>query len=111
MNAILLTVACGLIVAGIFFMLVGSIGLIRLPEFYARSHAASKADTLGIMLLLAGLAVYEGFTLIAGKLLIGVFFVMLSNPVAIHAFARAALRLGEKPKRTAEPARPIPKDS
>ena len=45
------------IVLGIGFMLIGSIGVIRLPDFYSRTHAASKTDTLGILLVIVGLMI------------------------------------------------------
>jgi len=86
-----------LIVAGSFFMLVGSIGVIRLPDFFTRSHATSKSDTLGIMLIILGLMVYEGFCLNSLKLLIIFVFVAIANPVGAHALARAALSFGIKP--------------
>lgn len=86
-----------LVGAGLMLMLLGSIGILRLPDFYCRTHASSKVDTLGIMVVLAGLAVYEGLTLNAAKLVIGILFIGLANPVGVHALARAALRLGVKP--------------
>lgn len=86
--------SCG----GLFFLLVGSIGLIRLPDFYSRSHATGKADTLGILLIIIGLIFYEGFTLNSAKLLIILTFVGLTNPTATHALARAAFLFGLKPR-------------
>lgn len=86
-----------IISAGAFFLLVGSIGIVRLPDFFSRTHATGKSDTLGIMLVLGGLAVFEGLTLNAVKLLIAIVFVGLANPVGSHALAKAALRFGLKP--------------
>ena len=86
-----------LIVSGLVLMFTGSLGILRLPDFYCRAHASGKADTLGIMVLLAGIAVYEGLTLTSAKLLMAVFFIGLTNPVPVHALARAAMRLGLKP--------------
>jgi multicomponent Na+:H+ antiporter subunit G len=86
-----------LIVAGIFFMFVGSLGVIILPDFYSRTHAVSKSDTLGIMLVILGLIVFEGFTMNSVKLTLIVVFVMLSNPIGTHALARAAYIRGLKP--------------
>ena len=86
-----------LVVAGAFFMFVGSFGIIRLPDFYSRSHAIGKSDTLGIMLVLAGLMVYEGMTPNSLKLALAIVFVMLANPTGSHAMARAAFRDGLKP--------------
>lgn len=91
------------VAAGAFFLLVGSIGIIRLPDFYARTHATSKSDTLGLMLVLAGLAVYEGLTFNSFKLMLVLVFVVLTNPVGAHALARAALKFGLRPTFAGEP--------
>jgi len=82
--------------AGSFFLLVGSIGLIRFPDFYSRCHATGKSDTLGVMLVIFGLILIEGFTLNSAKLLIILAFVGLTNPTATHALAQAAFRFGLK---------------
>lgn len=84
-------------VGGVFFMMIGSIGIIRLPDFYTRAHAAGKVDTLGIMLFIAGLIVYEGFTLVSAKLALISVFVALTSPVATHQMLRRALAYGLKP--------------
>lgn len=97
MNTLQNIIAITLIIGGLLLMLAGSIGILRLPDFYCRTHASSKVDTVGIIVLLAGLAVYEGLTLTSGKLVIAMFFIALSNPVSVHALARAALRFGLKP--------------
>ncbi len=86
-----------LIIAGIFFMFVGSVGIVILPDFYSRTHAVSKSDTLGILLVIAGLIVFEGFTINSIKLTFIVLFVMLANPIGTHALARAAYMRGIKP--------------
>lgn len=86
-----------LIVAGIFFMFVGSVGILILPDFYSRTHAVSKSDTLGILLVIVGLIVFEGFTINSIKLTFIVLFVMLANPIGTHALARAAYMQGIKP--------------
>ena len=85
------------VVLGIAFMLMGSIGIVRLPDFFTRSHAASKSDTLGIMFVISGLIIYEGFTQSSLKLLFIIIFIALSNPIGSHALARAALKKGLKP--------------
>lgn len=91
-----------IISGGVFFLLIGSIGLIRLPDFFSRSHATGKVDTLGILLVLSGLIMYEGFTLNSAKMLIILVFVALTNPTATHALARAAFLFGVKPRFTKE---------
>ncbi len=103
---------------GGFFLLVGSLGVVRLPDFYSRTHAATKSDTLGIMLVLGGLVIYEGFTENSIKLIVAIIFVALANPVGSHALAKAAFRYGLEPwfapkkesrgtrqEQTAEPAK------
>ncbi|CAN5307749.1 hypothetical protein BH23BAC3_BH23BAC3_06420 [soil metagenome] len=85
------------IVLGIIFMLAGSIGMLRLPDFYSRSHAISKSDTLGVIFVIGGLIIYEGFTQSSLKLLFIILFIALSNPIGSHALARAALKKGLKP--------------
>ena len=91
-----------LVVVSLFTMLTGSLGIIRLPDFFARTHAASLVDTVGIIGLLLGFAVFEGVSLTSGKLLLAACFVAMTNPVTAHALGRAALRLGMRPWRSGE---------
>lgn len=88
-----------LVLSGLAFMALGSLGILRLPDFFSRTHAASKVDTVGIAVVLLGVAVLEGLTLTGGKVALAAVFVMVTNPVAAHALARAALFQGEKPWR------------
>lgn len=90
-------IAMLLISAGIFFILIGSIGILRLPDFFSRSHAVSKSDTLGIMCVIAGLMIVEGSSLNSLKLLLVILFVFLANPIGTHALARAAIVKGIRP--------------
>ncbi len=83
------------LISGCFFCLVGSIGLIRLPDFYSRVHAASIVDSLGAILILIGLITQTQDWLVIVKLLFILFFMMLTGPTAVHALARAA-KLSEK---------------
>ena len=66
-----------LICSGVFFLLMGAVGLLRFPDFYTRMHAAGKCDTLGSLLVLTGLACHEGLDLASGKLLIIALFIFL----------------------------------
>lgn len=86
-----------MICLGAFFLFVGGVGVVRLPDFYTRSHAISKSDTLGMMLVLAGLAVYEGLNINSFKLVIAIIFVAIANPTGIHALARAGFKYGLRP--------------
>jgi len=85
------------VTAGAFFLLVGGIGLVRLPDFYSRAHATGKSDTLGVILVTLGLVIHEGLTLNSAKLVLIMAFVGLTNPTATHALMRAAVRFGLKP--------------
>ncbi|MDP2845259.1 MAG: monovalent cation/H(+) antiporter subunit G [Candidatus Methanoperedens sp.] len=82
------------IIAGLFFIVVGTIGLLRLPDFYSRMHATGKCDTLGVGLTITGLMIYNGFNFISVELLFLVIFIFIANPVATHAIARAAYKVG-----------------
>jgi len=87
----------GLALAGGLFMVVGAIGLLRMPDVFTRMHAASVSDTLGAGLILIGLMIVGGFSLVTVKLIfLGAFFALMS-PVSTHAVARAALHAGVKP--------------
>lgn len=97
MTVLQITISVIFILLGIMFMLAGSIGMLRLPDFYSRSHAVSKSDTLGIIFVISGLVIYEGFTQGGLKLLLIVLFIALSNPIGTHALARAAIKKGVKP--------------
>ncbi|MFC1916213.1 monovalent cation/H(+) antiporter subunit G [Chloroflexota bacterium] len=93
----MLVVAIVLMLGGAFFLTVSSLGLLRLPDFYARTHAVGKSETLGSILMLSGLAVYNGWELSTIKILFIVVFVLIANPTATHAISRAALRSGLPP--------------
>lgn len=90
-------VAAAFLLAGVFFLLVGAIGVLRLPDFYTRMHAVGKCDTFGMLLCLIGLMVYEGWSLVSLKMFTIWIFLVVANPTAAHVFARAALRTGLKP--------------
>lgn len=79
------------LLGGVFFAIVGGIGLLRMPDFYTRMHAAGITDTLGAGLILLGLMLQAGWTLITVKLLLILAFLWLTSPTASHALVRAAL--------------------
>jgi multicomponent Na+:H+ antiporter subunit G len=99
-----------LLAAGVFFMLSGAIGLLRLPDFYTRLHATGKCDTLGEVLIIFGLLLYHIFVyspgaelsvqLVPVKLL---FLIFLANPTATHAIMKAAYNTGVKPWKKGDP--------
>ena len=86
-----------LLVAGGLFVIVGGIGLLRLPDFYTRIHAAGITDTLGTWLILAGLCLQSESALVTAKLLMLLFFMVVTSPLATHALAKAAYLRGLDP--------------
>ena len=91
-----LSILC--LAGGGFFCVVGGIGLLRMPDFYTRMHAASVTETLGAGLILLGLMLQAGLTLIAVKLAMIGLLIFFASPTASHALARAALLRGLAPK-------------
>lgn len=87
-----------LIVAGSFLCIVGALGMIRMPELYTRMHASSLADPIGVVLILVGLMLQAGFTMVAAKLGVLVILLLFTSPVASHALGRAALHRALKPQ-------------
>ena len=80
-----------LLISGSLVLITGAVGMIRLPDFYTRLHAASVIDTLGCMLIAFGLVLQAGFTIVAVKLVLIVIFILFTSPAAAHALAKAAL--------------------
>lgn len=79
---------------GVFFTFVAAVGMIRLPDVYSRSHAATKADTLGAGFSILAVAIYFGT---AGEILraaLLIVFIYYTNPTAAHAITRAAYSRG-----------------
>ena len=83
--------------AGLFFLVVAAIGVIRLPDVFTRSHAVSLTDSLGALLLLTGIALHEGLSMNVLKIFAVLSLLYLQNPVIAHATLRAAIRAGLKP--------------
>ena len=87
------------ILLGLFFTIVSTTGVIRLPDIYARAHTASQADTLGAGFALAGVALAMGWQSATFKTVLLLFFIFVTNPTAAHAIARAAHEQGITPWR------------
>ena len=85
------------LMTGGFFLLIGSLGMIRLPDFWSRLHAASIIDSAGLGLILLGLILQAGFTFVTVKLFLIVIFLLITGPTASHAVANAAFVSGSKP--------------
>ncbi|HIF51457.1 MAG TPA: monovalent cation/H(+) antiporter subunit G [Thiotrichaceae bacterium] len=86
-----------LIISGALAIIVGLIGVFRMPDFFTRLHAASIVDTMGTMLILFGMMLYSGFNIVSVKLLLILIFILVTTPTAAHALAKSALHGGLKP--------------
>jgi len=86
-----------LVLGGCFFTIVGAFGLVRLPDVYTRVHSAGLVDTVGAGLLLLGLTLYGGFTIVTIKLLLIIAFIFFTSPTSSNAFANAVYSAGIKP--------------
>lgn len=102
MEIILNLVSWAFLLAGSFFCLTGSIGLLRFPDFFSRTHATGLTDTLGAGLILIGLMFQAGWGLVLPKLILILMFSLLAGTTASHAMAKAALKSGLKPQVTSE---------
>jgi len=86
-----------LLISGAIFSVIGGVGLLRMPDFYTRMHAASITDTAGMTLMLGGLMLQAGLSLVTAKLIFIAIFLLITSPTATHALARAALHDGVAP--------------
>lgn len=84
-------------VAGALVVLIGALGLIRLPDFFTRLHAASVVDTLGLWLLMAGLILLSPSWVVTFKLVLILALVFVLSPLSAHVLARSALSSGLRP--------------
>lgn len=82
---------------GGFFVLVGGIGVLRMPDLYTRMHAVSVTETLGTILVLLGLMVMAGWSLASFKLFAILLFLLFTAPVSSYALANTAMLGGTKP--------------
>lgn len=89
----------GLAVSGAFFFVSGTVGLLRFPDVYTRLHALTKADNVGLGLIVAGLALQADSWRLVAKLGLVWVLVMLCGATAAHLIARTALRRGVEPWR------------
>ena len=93
LSTLLIGLGCG-------FCLTGALGLLRMPNFITRTHAARLIDSLGAILILSGLILEAGLSLITVKLLFILAFLLLTGPTAVHALVNTALN--EEPKKISE---------
>ena len=106
MSAALTIVSWALIVAGGAFCLIGALGILRMPDFYTRVHAASVTDIVGSFAILLGLGLQAGLTLVAVKLAFIALLIFFTSPAATHALVKAALERGVEPLQGEGPSKP-----
>lgn len=97
MSELTLYVTGALTVIGSFFILAAAIGVLRLNDLYMRMHAASKAGSLGSVVILIALATYATEPDVVMRALAGVIFFLLTAPISAHLLARAAYQVGYRP--------------
>ncbi len=97
MSALVDVASWVLLVAGGAFCMIGALGLVRMPDFFTRMHAASVTDTLGAGLMLLGMMLQGGFTLVTVKLITIGLLIFFTSPASTHALAQAALARGLRP--------------
>ena len=85
------------LLAGSLLCVTGGVGLLRMPDFYARVHAAGLTETLAAPLLLTGIVLQMEWSLELLKVLMILILVLATNPTATHAMAKAALHGGHRP--------------
>ena len=86
-----------LVLGGGIFVVIGAVGILRMPDVFTRMHAASISDAFGPAMILLGLMLQAGLTLVTVKLLFVLLFLLFIGPTATHALARAAIHAGIKP--------------
>lgn len=104
MTVMVSIITAALLVAGLFFFFSATIGFLRFPDLYTRMHATGKGDTLALLLMVAGLALYNlydnffwmGFVQSVKLIFIAVFW-FVASPTATHAVLRSAFESGITP--------------
>lgn len=86
-----------LLAIGGICVLIGGIGVLRMPDLYTRVHAASLTDTMATLALFSGMILQAGVSLAAAKLFAIMLFLLLTGPTATYALANSALSAGYKP--------------
>ena len=102
MEVVLYWLSWACLLGGSFFILISSLAVLRLPDYFSRIHGAGITDTLGAGLMLFGLALQAGLSLVSIKLFLTFLLMMLTGPVTVHALAKTAYRQGFKPVLTEE---------
>lgn len=95
---VVLIVTGVIMLIGAAFAVIAAIGLLRLPDIYTRTHAASKAGTLGSGLMLLALAVFSQELDVVTRAIAAIVFFLLTAPISSHLLARSAYLVGYRPE-------------
>ena len=98
MDIILETLSWILMLAGSVMLVIGAVGIVRLPDVFARMHGAGIIDTMGVCSMLIGFMFQAGLTIVTIKLALIVVFILFTSPTSTHALAQAALHGGIRPQ-------------
>lgn len=85
------------LITGSSLSIIGGLGLIRLPDFYSRLHAAGITDTLATYLIISGLILQSGLNIVSAKLILILLFIFFTSPVSSHLIAKIAFDNGLDP--------------
>ena len=97
MEVLLSWLSGGALLMGTAALLVGALGLVRLPNLFSRIHAVGMMDTAGVAFITLGMLIHEGFSLVSVKLAVVGVFLFFTSPIATHAVAQVAHRSGFSP--------------
>ena len=86
-----------LAVSGCAFVLIGAIGMLRMPDFTTRAHAAGLIDVFGTLQILIALALQSGWGMVALKITLIIVFLLITAPAAIHAIFKTYLQSYPEP--------------
>ncbi len=98
MDIVLEIVSWVFLLAGAVMLVIGAIGIVRLPDVFARMHGAGIIDTMGVGSVLIGLMLQAGLSIVTIKLALIVVFILFTSPTSTHALAQAALHGGVRPQ-------------
>jgi multicomponent Na+:H+ antiporter subunit G len=96
-SAVVEVISWAALLTGGFLIITGGIGMLRFPDLYTRLHAAGVTDTGGAGLVLFGLMLQAGLTIVTVKLALILWFLLFTGPVASHVLAKAALHAKLEP--------------
>lgn len=89
-------------IVGVVFMIIGVFGVFRFKDFYSRALITPKIDIVGFLFMMVGIMLKQGLNFFTAKILIILFFYIITNPIATHSIAKSAYRSGYRIKKERE---------